>query len=54
MHPKITNKYFPQFLLRQIKQRTMPKVLKKKKKKQKRISIFPPIERFQDKHFNDG
>lgn len=33
MHPKITNKYFPQFLLRQIKQRTMPKVLKKKKEK---------------------
>lgn len=30
----------------------MLKVLKKKKKK--RISIFPPIERFQDKYFNDG
>lgn len=34
----------------------MTKILKKKKKHQEqaRISIFPPIERFQDKHFNDG
>lgn len=31
--------------------------IKKKKKthqEQARISIFPPIERFQDKHSNDG